>query len=463
MKKRRGIRPEWDKDEGGRGKAALRFFARHGEKFVAGAVVVAALWLGLQVRNYQPLSWQPHDLEEIANSTEETINNNKFAQEDYSEIKVFNYAAYAEQIRERIPFAPYHSDTEWHPAIRLAPQPRSSVEILAAQSLRGEAVRKTSLTTQGASAIQWQRPPLSATAVKDQNPDQETVAIPAPAIWVNLYGTIPVWEQWDIYNQVLNHAVVTDRPEYVYYELERTEIKPQGVPVWQPVIVYAADDLPANRLIPFEQKQEALQDGDLLLFSDFDVEPAKTYAYRVRLYVRNPNYNLQEASVEAGVDTKSEFLLSDWSSFARIYVPDRTLVQLQSVTPTDDAVFPRQVTPLRPVTGTLFLDYFDVEQGLSLPLVEKKDVRRGMLGNMSKDEANKSINKGNTGEVEINYPDAGLRSNVCVMDFSGGRKLQKRSTREAQASPDLFAPSKALLLMPDGTMQVISTEPELFR
>jgi hypothetical protein len=48
------------------------------------------------------------------------------------------------------------------------------------------------------------------------------------------------------------------------------------------------------------------------------------------------------------------------------------------------------------------------------------------------------------------------------MDFSGGRKLQKRSTREALGSPDLSVPGKALLLMPDGTMQVTTTAPELF-
>jgi hypothetical protein len=202
----------------------------------------------------------------------------------------------------------------------------------------------------------------------------------------------------------------------------------------------------------------------LLLFSDFDVEPAKTYAYRIRLHLRNPNFNLQEASVEEGVDTQSEFVRSDWSSFARVHVPDRTLVQLRSVTPTDQSDFPRQGVPLGPVRGTLVLDYFDIEQGLSLPLVEKTNVHRGMLGNMSREDANRYINRGSpgeiiAGEIIVNYPETGLRSNVCVMDFSGGRRLQRRSTR----APDLFAPSRALLLMPDGTMQVISAEPELFR
>jgi hypothetical protein len=106
-----------------------------------------------------------------------------------------------------------------------------------------------------------------------------------------------------------------------------------------------------------------------------------------------------------------------------------------------------------------------MELGQSLPLVEKSNVSRGMLGNMSKKDANKFINRGKSVDENassVNYPDTGLRSDVCVMDFSGGRRLQKRQSREAQGSPDLALAGKALLLMPDGTMQVISTEQELF-
>jgi len=440
----------------------LRFFVHHGEKLVAGALVVVAVWLALQVENFQPLSWQPGDLEKLVDTTEETIRNNVIVAED-KEVRVFDFAAYAEQIRKMVPFAPYRSNIEWYPVLRLAPQPRGGFEILTAKSLRAEAARLTGLTAQGSPPEQWRHPSPPEMAAENQDATQNT-----RAIWVNLFGTLPVWEQWDIYNQVFYGIDLANRPEYAHYEIERAEIKPNEVPVWQPIIVFDADDSQVGRLIPFGQPQETQNERDLLLFSDFDVEPAKTYAYRIRLHLRNPNFNLQEASVEEGVDTQSEFVRSDWSSFARVHVPDRTLVQLRSVSPTDDAFFPRQANPLRPVSGTLVLDYFDIEQELSLPLVEKTNVHRGMLGNMSRDDASRSINRGRPGEIIagetfVNYPEAGLRSNVCVMDFSGGRELQKRRTREAQASPDLFVPGRALLLMPDGTMQVTSTESELFR
>jgi len=467
MKRRRGIRPERDKDEGGGVKLLLRFFIRHGEKFVAGVLFMTAVWIALQVRNHQPLPWTPDDLEQLAGNTEEIIRNNESLEQDY-EIGFFDFAEFATQMRERLPIEPFRHNFEWHPIIHPAPPPRTGFEILSARSWRGEAVRRAGFTTQGKPAVQWQRPPMpgvgSGTDADHQIPVQHSYTI-----WVNLYGTLPVWEQWDLFSQVLSSTHPASRPQYVYYELERTEIKPKAEPVWKPIIVDAADPSPGDQgqpghRIPFGQPQDALLDRELFLFSDFEVEPAATYAYRIRLYVSNPNFNLQETSVAEGVDTQNEFIRSDWSSFARVYVPDRTLVQLQSVTPTDQSEFPRQITPLSPVRGTLLLDYFDVEQGLSLPLVEQPRVVRGMLGNMSKEDANRFINRGNTGDVVvINYPDTGLRSNVCILDFSGGRSLQKRLTRTAQASPDLTVPGKALLLMPNGMMQTTSSEPELFR
>jgi hypothetical protein len=430
----------------------LRFLMRHGEKITTGIVIVIAAGLALQTRNYQPLSWQPDDLEELADHTENTIKNSAHTLADEG-IRIFDYAVYAEQIREQIPSEPYHSDTAWNPVLHPDKPPRSGFEILTAEALRGEAARRSGLIVQGKEPTQWQRPSLA----ESQDPAKNA------SIWVNIYGTIPMQKQWDVYNQVLNHAAELSKPEYVYYELEKAETAPNAEPVWQPVIVYpdnSSEENQSNRLIPLRQQQAALSEEDVLLFSDFDVQPAQTYAYRMRLYLVNPNYNLQETSVAEGVDTKSEYVQSDWSLWAKVYVPDRTLVQLQSVIPTDTADFPRQAAPLRPVSGTVFLDYFDIELGQSLPLAEKVNVRRGTLCNITKDEENRYINKGKSPDevVNINYPDSGLRSDVCVMDFSGGRKLQKRPTKEAQSSPDLSLTGKALLLMPDGTMQTRTAE-----
>jgi hypothetical protein len=201
----------------------------------------------------------------------------------------------------------------------------------------------------------------------------------------------------------------------------------------------------------------------VLLFSDFNIKPTASYAYRIRLYLANPNYNLQETFAEADVDTTSRYILSDWSAFANVSVPDRTQVRIASVA-SDGADFPRLLNPLGPIRGTLILEYFDLAQGQALPHVEKTRVERGMLANISKKDAIQFINQGRTLEerVDINYPEEGLRTDACVMDFGGGKKLQKRTTRDAQGTPDLLVPSRALLLMPDGTMRITTTAPELF-
>ena len=438
----------------------LQFLVRHGEKLVAGALIVAAVWIALQALQHQPLPWQPETLEELADNTRDVIKATD--KEIEIEIDFFDYSRYAEQIRERIPSEPYRADAEWFPLIHSAPLPRSGFAILTAESLKGEAIRQIGLTEQRKAAVQRQRPPQSGA---------ETPA--NSAIWVNFYAAIPLLNQWEIYDQTFGHLALPAKPEYVYYELERAEIKRNAELVWQPFIVNPAAviqadthyDFSPERLIPFTRgtSQEQYADSSLLL-SDFDIEPAKTYAYRIRLYLVNPNYNVQETSVEEGVDTKNEIIRSDWSFYTRVFVPDRVLVQLHSVTPADPLEFPRQLPPLRPTRGTLILDYFDMELGQSLPLVEKREVTRGMLANMSKDEANNSNRSRSADDiVNINYPDAGLRSDVCVMDLSGGRPLQKRLTREAQTSPDLSVVGRALLLMPDRTMQTVSTEPELFQ
>lgn len=442
----------------------LQFLFRHGEKIIAAVLVLAAIGLAARSLHDQPLSWEPDEMETLANNIENTIRENEGTVLD-APIRLFDYAGYAELIKQKIPAEPYRVESAWKPVLYADPVLQGDFEVFTAETLRCEAVRRS-----GSTVAQWKRPPLPE--MKEENAAQNL-----PSIWVNIYGTVPAEKQAAIYNQIFNNSVDTKcQPEYVYYELEKTEISPKGEPVWQPVIVYPAGELkpeqvpdepsviPKDRLVPFAG-QQGLDGNSMLLFSDFEIEPAKTYSYRIRLYLVNPNYNVQAVSVEEGVDTKSQYVRSDWSPVASVYVPDRTQVRLVSVIPTDNAEFPRQTAPLRAVMGTLFVDYFDIELGQALPPVEKTEIRRGMLANVSKIEANKYINRGKNPDefVNYNYPDAGLRSDVCIMDFSGGRKLQKKLSKGAQSSPDLFVAGKALLLMPDGTMQVMTTAPDAFK
>ena|GEM_PF-2505328 len=425
----------------------IRFLIRHGEKFAVVLVVSLCISFILGIRDYQPLPWQPHELKESARDAETVILNNEDVESE-GKMRMVDFASLAVQIKDQIALDSYRSFSAWMPVLHAPPQLRRGVDVLAAHSLSGQAVRQTGIIRS-----------MPGTVPNDP-----------PSLWINLYGTIPFWEQWDIHHQIFDDAFETGKPDFAYYEIEKAVILSNEEPIWMPVVLFPDSpnrigrnfDLPLDRLVPLEQqsanRQETIlwQQPDFLLFSDFDIQPDTTYAYRIRLYLANPNYNVQETFVEESVDTASEFIRSDWSPFARVYVPERTTVSLKTLIPSDQANFPRQAVPLRPAQGTFGLDYFDIELGKFLPTVEKSAVQRGMLLNMSKEDANRFINRGKTPDefVHIHFPDTGLRSGIAVMDYRGGRLFQKRATREALQSPDLSVQSEVLLLMPDGTMQI---------
>jgi hypothetical protein len=499
--------PKKNTSKGNAAAPLQQFFIWHSEKIVAGILVVAALWLAMQGLGYQTLTWQPGELEEIARDTESAIKKSTRTAADEG-IKMFDYAAYAKQIKEKIPPDPYRAEVAWKPALYPSPQSRGGIQILTAESLKGEPLRTGMTSVSGQGQDRWVRPSLpDQTGNRPIRPNRGgNLEVPEP-IWVNLYGVIPAAKQWEIYDQAFSTAVKTDaslsKPEYSCYELERAEYKPGQALDWQPVVVYpasefggspgASEDPSLERLIPFEQQllgqlgtggtsrppvrggtsgRKGTQSGgdadSVLLYSDEKIEPAKTYAYRMRLHLLNPNYNLPEETVAEEVDTKSPSIMSDWSTPALVYVPDQTAARLLAVIPPDRADFPRQTSPQNSPKGIMLLEYFDLDMAQALPPVEKAEVVRGSICNMSKEDVLKVISKGRNvpGGVApgqrpgLDFPDTGLRSNVCIADLSGGRKLQKGTSKEAGLSPDLVVTSKALLLHPNGMMQVASTLPE---
>ena len=62
--------------------AIQQFLLWHGEKIIVGIIVVVALWFALKGLGYQTLSWQPSELERVANEAETAIRNNTRTAED---------------------------------------------------------------------------------------------------------------------------------------------------------------------------------------------------------------------------------------------------------------------------------------------------------------------------------------------------------------------------------------------
>ena len=103
--------------------AIQQFLLWHGEKIIVGIVVVVALvfaWTGLF--GYQTLSWQPSELERVANEAETAIRNNTRTAED-EDIQIFDYMTFASHIRVPILAIPYRSESAWMPTLISARPP----------------------------------------------------------------------------------------------------------------------------------------------------------------------------------------------------------------------------------------------------------------------------------------------------------------------------------------------------
>jgi hypothetical protein len=70
---------------------------------------------------YQTLSWQPRELEETAETAKRAIEGSERTAE-HEDLKIFDYAEHAKQIKEPIKVVPYRNLSEWNPPLA-APSP----------------------------------------------------------------------------------------------------------------------------------------------------------------------------------------------------------------------------------------------------------------------------------------------------------------------------------------------------
>ena len=115
------------RNKGGSGGGAQQFLVWNGEKFIVVAVVVAALWFAMQGVGYQALTWQPNELGTAADETRRSIEGSTRSAQD-EDLRIFDYAEYAEFIKSPIPAEPYFHTTKWDPPYKPAPPNQRSVQ-----------------------------------------------------------------------------------------------------------------------------------------------------------------------------------------------------------------------------------------------------------------------------------------------------------------------------------------------
>ncbi|MDO4588037.1 MAG: hypothetical protein Q4C95_12210 [Planctomycetia bacterium] len=194
----------------------------------------------------------------------------------------------------------------------------------------------------------------------------------------------------------------------------------------------------AGRTVSLASSPSAV-DNYLFRYFDFDVEPNKTYCYRVKLILANPNYGIDPNFVEDPEAVKQKNIISDNSELSnpvaigkasRIFAED----VVASSGPGQDPVI------------TIASNYFDTDQAKE-SLVKRIKVVRGQVANFEGQTHRPLDNTGYIGGMgsmsgmggmgyAANMKKATTKtvnhvSDVCILDAIGGRKI----TGETKRSP----------------------------
>lgn len=209
----------------------------------------------------------------------------------------------------------------------------------------------------------------------------------------------------------------------------------------------------------------------LFRFIDFQVEMGKTYRYRVRLYLANPNHKLAEPYVDDIELTKERFLRTEYSTPS-----NAVTVPLSSRILVSDVNSPKTGEP----SASIVAVYFDMVDG-SEWTVDRERVFRGSTINMKTEVTATSpgipAGPGGPGMGMSIPPAAGRQSpprnpaptgrpiaaptgekksievisDVCIIDMQGGVALRNVGSGRV---PQLRSPAKLLVLEPSGSLVI---------
>jgi hypothetical protein len=170
----------------------------------------------------------------------------------------------------------------------------------------------------------------------------------------------------------------------------------------------------------------------LFRFFDFNVKPGKTYKYRVRLVLTNPNYAKPKRYLADPKLAAEEVLYTDWSeSTPEVFVPSGSELLAGDVNPK---------TP----TAKVMVRQFDQENAITA--VHIFDMTRGSTAN---EKAVKVPTPARLGvstspeEEEIDFA-----TNATVVDLAGGDKLPAGTRGKL--------PGRVLMMRSDGELALLS-------
>ncbi|MDR3182186.1 MAG: hypothetical protein LBT89_04560, partial [Planctomycetaceae bacterium] len=398
--------------------------------------------------SYTGLTWGPDTLDKEVQAADDAIKKSKYTAADAGLI-IIDYAKLSEKIKEPIVAEPYETATLWQPTMMLNAEPREDVAILPPEFDSGiKAVRGK------------------------PDADGNTMSI-------SLSIKNPIDKQRELYETAFKGKVKganpKNEPEYISIVLERAEIGADPFEYKQINLPKQSGSKPVTKSSA-DNKVTAVYKYD-----DTDIEPEKSYSYRVKLVAKNPNYGLSPDVVVDGVDVKNPEKESDWSAVRTVYVPSQTSIHIAE----NKKVKPSKWTAYAPFAvpkGTVNIVKFDDVGGKELPPLPL-EVFRGTVCNLNKREITAIIRlqdkekdkpKDSGGKGERSAPGAArkteaadmyfsegeeeLKSDICVADILPEFELPKVNSKESKTTPDMTIPGKMLFIMPNGTLRVQAPE-----
>ena len=195
------------------------------------------------------------------------------------------------------------------------------------------------------------------------------------------------------------------------------------------------------------EKTPQIQTYKLFRFFDTRVEGGKKYRYRVKLVLKNPNYNVKSEYVEAESMTVNPFIEGDWSQASPIAeVPlDTRLYCIGSRADRSSQSGAPKLDDFAGPSGQLLILKFDEIKGLEISKrLNKDNTLPGMVLNFYNTEFDNQSDDFREQSTVANFI-----TNDVVLDFSGKSK-QSGALFKGLPAP----PARALLMTKDGAVFV---------
>lgn len=240
------------------GANEFNFFFLHGEKIgIAAAVGIFGMMLAGGA-GLEEFTLTPEQITEAANKAEKHIDESEVTPQEYDEALVnYDYGEYAKLIKSAVTVNAYETPNRWEQSLFPDKNKRPSVKPLPVENLRAVAcvgaIMYKELTANNAAAAMAGAGGMGGGAMGAGGPGGAmggsggmgaTGGETKGRQWIAVTGSIPIRKQQAAYGDLFGNAQylddARDQPRYLYYELERGEVAPNGDVAWSKVDVLRA-------------------------------------------------------------------------------------------------------------------------------------------------------------------------------------------------------------------------------